>query len=280
MIVPSHVEDVEDAEEETPSVSLNKLMDGMTQRFERLLAEQEERRTVLFAERFDEKLEKIEQTFDTKVGELMDRADDLADQTTSLRDDTAAWKSEVEGRLQRLERHESASKIVAASTDSVVRVPVPVQGTRSVTRQRPPKYDGKATWESYIAQFQIAAGLNEWSTSEKAAFLATSLEGNATSVLGAIMAERRQGYAALVAALETRFGSAVQKELNRVKLRNRRRQRGEPLAEMADEVERLSRLAYNDAPITTQDTHAKEQFIDAIADDDLRVRVLCTEPAH
>ena len=280
MTVPSHVEDVEDAEGEAPSVSLNKLMAGMTRRFERLLAEQEERRTILFAELFDEKLKKFYQTFDSKVGELTDRADDLADQTTSLRDDTAAWKSEVDGRLQRLERHESAPKIVTASTDSMVRVPVPVQGTRSVTRQRPPKYDGKATWESYIAQFEIAAALNEWSRSEKAAFLATSLEGNATSVLGVISTDRRQDYAALVAALETRFGSAVQKELNRVKLRNRRRQRGESLAEMADEVERLSKLAYNDAPITTQDTHAKEQFIDAIIDDDLRVRVLQSRPTN
>ena len=77
-----------------------------------------------------------------------------------------------------------------------------------------------------------------------------------------------------MAALETRFGSAVQKELNRIKLRNGRRQRGELLAGMADEVERLARLAYNDASIATQDTHEKEQFNDAITDDDLRVRVL------
>ena len=71
--------------------------------------------------------------------------------------------------------------------------------------------------------------------------------------------------------METRFGSAVQKELNRVKLQNRRRQRGEPSAEMANEVERLARLAYNDAYIATQDTHVKEQFIDAITDDGICV---------
>ena len=40
---------------------------------------------------------------------------------------------------------------------------------------------------------------------------------------------------------------------------------------MADEVERLARLAYNDAPIANQDTHAKEQFINTTTDDDLRV---------
>ena len=65
-----------------------------------------------------------------------------------------------------------------------------------------------------------------------------------------------------------------------MKLRSWRRQKGEPLAEVADEVERLSRLAYNDAPISTQDNHAKEQCIDAITDDDLRIRILQTRPAN
>ena len=54
--------------------------------------------------------------------------------------------------------------------------------------------------------------------------------------------------------------------------------KGESLADVADEVERLARLAYNDAAATTQDTHAKEQFVDAITDDELHVRVLQTRP--
>ena len=40
----------EDAEEEAPSVSLNQPMDVMTRQFEGLLAEQDELRTILFAE--------------------------------------------------------------------------------------------------------------------------------------------------------------------------------------------------------------------------------------
>ena len=46
----SHPEDVEDAEEEAPSVSLNQPMDVMTRQFEGLLAEQDELRTILFPE--------------------------------------------------------------------------------------------------------------------------------------------------------------------------------------------------------------------------------------
>ena len=39
-------------------------------------------------------------------------------------------------------------------------------------------------------------------------------------------------------------------------------------------------MAYNDASIANQDTHAKEQFSDAITDDDLRVRVLQSQPTN
>ena len=92
------------------------------------------------------------------------------------------------------------------------------------------------------------------------------------------MTAKRTGRTILVAALEMLFGTAIQKELNRVKLRSRRRQRGEPLVEMADDIERLARLAYDDAPTAMQDTHAKKQFIDAMTDDDQRVRVLQSRP--
>ena len=53
--VPSHLED---AEEEAPSVSLSKLMEVMTKRLERLLAEQNERSTKLFNNLFDERLQR------------------------------------------------------------------------------------------------------------------------------------------------------------------------------------------------------------------------------
>ena len=208
---------------------------------------------------------------------------DLTEQTTSLREETSSWKVEMDERLKRLERDEPAR---ALSTGSAVSAelsappPTSIQAARGSVRQRPPRYDGKTTWEAYLAQFEIAAALNEWNMSEKAAFLATSLDGSAANILGGLSADRRQNYTTLVTALETRFGSAVQKELNRVRLRSRRRQRGEPLVEVADDVERLARLAYNDTPVATQDTHAKEQFIDAITDDDLRVRVLQSRPTN
>ena len=55
--VPSHLED---AEEGLPLVSLSKLMDVMTKRLERLLAEQDKRSKKVFTEFFDERLQRLD----------------------------------------------------------------------------------------------------------------------------------------------------------------------------------------------------------------------------
>ena len=131
---------------------------------------------------------------------------------------------------------------LSAPTETSVPVPSAVRRERCVMQQRPPKYDGKSIWETFRAQFEIVAELNEWTSTEMAAFLATSLEGSAANVIASMESSKRRDYAALVDALETRFGTAVQKELNRVKLRSIRRLKGESLAAVADEVERLARI--------------------------------------
>ena len=115
--------------------------------------------------------------------------------------------------------------------------------------QRAAPYDGKNAWDAYHTQFELlAAWVNRWSNTEKATYLAVSLRGPAATVLTNLPPEQRCDYRALTAALEGRFGSMHQTELNRTKLKARVRQRDEGLPELAEDVERLARLAYPDAP--------------------------------
>ena len=114
--------------------------------------------------------------------------------------------------------------------------------------QRPGTYSGDSLWESYYAQFEITAELNGWNEQQKAAYLATSLTGQALNVLGNLPADRHQNYKELVAALETRYGSTHRTELARVRFKHRVKQKDESLAAMAEDLERLGRLAYPDAP--------------------------------
>ena len=98
------------------------------------------------------------------------------------------------------------------------------------------------------------------------------------SLLGNLPSDTRQDYKELVAALEGRFGSAHQQELHCSKFKSRLRRRDESLQELAEDLERLARLAYPLAPEEMKDLLPKEQFIDAMVDGDTRLRLKQSRP--
>jgi hypothetical protein len=175
----------------------------------------------------------------------------------------------------------TASKITPATTSIMhpeIAIAQPQLGaTRPI--QKPATFDGRIPWDSYHTQFEIVADINQWTEGEKAAFLASSLKGHALTVLSNLSSEHRSHYPSLVAALESRYGSQRQAELNRMKLRSRSRRREESLPELAEDIERLAKLAYPEATSAVLDTLAKDQFIDALVDDELRLRVAQGRPA-
>ena len=71
---------------------------------------------------------------------------------------------------------------------------------------------------------------------------------------------------------------AHQAELNRARLRSRRRGRDEGLPELAEDIERLARLAYPEADSTMLEVLGKDQFIDALVNDDNRLRLRQMRP--
>ena len=120
--------------------------------------------------------------------------------------------------------------------------------------------------------------MNKWSNADKATHLAISLRGAAATVLTNLHPAQRQSYEALSAALDSRFGTAHQTELNRMRLKARSRRREETLAELAEDVERLARLAYPEATEAMVEVLAKDQFVDALPDEDMRLRIRQNKP--
>ncbi|KAJ8048662.1 hypothetical protein HOLleu_01064 [Holothuria leucospilota] len=143
---------------------------------------------------------------------------------------------------------------------------------------RPPPYDGTGDWHDYAIQFELISELNGWDLVTKGMQLATSLRGNALAVLGDLDSHKRRNYESLVDALTRRFGSKNQTELHRVELKNKQRKKGETLPELAQSVRRLSKLAYPDAKNDLQETLARDHFIDALADSDLRWGIYQSRP--
>ena len=143
---------------------------------------------------------------------------------------------------------------------------------------RPPVFDGKTQWDAYLTQFQMLAQINGWTDAQKATYLAVSLKGPALTVLSNLPAGQLYNFQSLVSALDTRFGSAHQAELYRMRLKNRARSREESLPELAEDIERLTRLAYPNATAPMIEILAKDQFVDAIVDDESRLKVRQSRP--
>ena len=100
------------------------------------------------------------------------------------------------------------------------------------------------------------------------------------AVLNSLSRSNLYDYQALVTALESRFGTAHQTELHRSRLKSRIRGQEESLPALAEDVERLTRLAYPDATAQPMwDLLAKDRFIDALQDEELRLRLRQARPA-
>ncbi|XP_028419213.1 uncharacterized protein LOC114544926 [Dendronephthya gigantea] len=162
-------------------------------------------------------------------------------------------------------------KRTTASSDSKQRKQKPIQTA--------PKFDGDSSWEVFQAQFDIAAEINGWNEDDKAVFLATALVGKAALVLSNLSDRERRDYRTLVSTLTTCFGMAHQSELARAKLKCRGKNREESMAELAESVETLTRTAYPDASTDLQDVIARDNFIDALPDDDMRLRIRQLRPS-
>ncbi|CAG2245062.1 unnamed protein product [Mytilus edulis] len=143
---------------------------------------------------------------------------------------------------------------------------------------KPCKYDGSTSWMDYLSHFEMCALVNNWSENQKGLYLAVSLMGQAQAVLGDLPSEKRQNFSDLVSALEERFAPSSQTELYRVQFKERRQRASESLPELGQSIRRLSNLAYPTAPLDVRETLGKEQFIDALVDSEMRLRIKQSRP--
>ncbi|CAC5386478.1 unnamed protein product [Mytilus coruscus] len=138
---------------------------------------------------------------------------------------------------------------------------------------KPSKYDGNTPWMDYLSHFEMCALVNMWSEHQKGLYLVVSLIGQTQAVLGDLPKEKRQIFSDLVNALEERFAPSSQTELYRVQFKECRQKACETLPGLGQSVRRLSNLAYPIAPLELRDTLAKKQFIDALVDSEMRLRI-------
>ncbi|KAH1019021.1 hypothetical protein HUJ05_006686 [Dendroctonus ponderosae] len=124
----------------------------------------------------------------------------------------------------------------------------------------PPNYDGTTAWEIYKTQFQAAANANNWIAQQKVTSLVVALRGKAAELLQSLTTMDQGNYAALVHALQLRFGNEHKE------------------TEFEGDIERLTHMAYPSAPESFRKQLAAERFIEGVRGDDMRYHLRLVRP--
>ena len=142
---------------------------------------------------------------------------------------------------------------------------------------KPEIYDGTNPVNEYLTHFEEVSRINGWSSEMKRNYLGVSLRGAAQALLHDVGPDCVT-YNDLVKFLRQRFQPDEQRALYKVQLKNRRRKPGEKLDELAQSILKLARNAFPHAPNEWRETAAKDQFIEALTDADLRRQVYSMFP--
>lgn len=142
----------------------------------------------------------------------------------------------------------------------------------------PPFYDGRTLWRDFKIQFEMASTFNGWNVQEKCLQLGCSLRGLARNVLADYDINVNTEYDELVMHLENRFGHEQYQDVYVMLLEKRVHNQNESFPHLAYSMLRLVKFAYPDAPRSLIESMAKDYFINAITDVDIRRWVKFSEP--
>ena len=180
------------------------------------------------------------------------------------------------------EESPSASPTVKFPTHSTPAAPSRKGKARPCKVRRevvPEKYDGRKSWENYIIHFEACKKVNGWADQEACAWLAASLTGDAVVALGQNFVAETCKYSDMKKRLEDHFGPSVGTDQYALQFRNRKRQAGETLQELAQVLRRLVCRAYPRMSAASRGQLAMEQFKEAV-DVELRGAIFRAKPAN
>ena len=150
--------------------------------------------------------------------------------------------------------------------------------TKAKREMKLEKFDGSVRIESFLAKFEICSRHNQWKEADRMDNLQCALTGEAAQILWDMGAEGVKTSKNLIRQLQARYGSANQTALYRTQLKFRRRQKGETLAELVNDVRRLIVLAYPGPSSSMKEALACEAFLEALNDKELAMKIREKEP--
>jgi len=118
---------------------------------------------------------------------------------------------------------------------------------------KPPRFEGKRSLETIMAQFSNCAQHNKWNRAEKLAYLRNSLDSEAANILWDYGKDVTDSLSGLTKILESRFGGRAVADKHRIEHRNRRRRKDETLQSLHSDIWRLAALAYPEVQPQTRE---------------------------
>ena len=144
----------------------------------------------------------------------------------------------------------------------------------------PDRYTGRTPLNDYLVHFEICSEINQWSTLEKAQYLAISLKGKAQKVLSVLTKKELSNYETLKSALKHRFAPTDQSDLFYEKLQYRVKRSDETYPDLADNIYLLVKEAYPSASVDKVNVMTCHYFIKAIKEIVLREHIALRKPDH
>lgn len=132
--------------------------------------------------------------------------------------------------------------------------------TPYVPHIKPDTYDGSSNFDQYMSHFKDCAELSAWNDRTTVLILASGLRGPARNFYMSLPDKDRRHYQILVSRLAARFGGSKHSSLWLNKLENRRRNKGESISSLADDLRQLCQKAYVDFDHAAQERLALNQL--------------------
>uniref|UniRef100_A0A1A9V7V7 Uncharacterized protein n=1 Tax=Glossina austeni TaxID=7395 RepID=A0A1A9V7V7_GLOAU len=110
--------------------------------------------------------------------------------------------------------------------------------TTSSIKVKAPLFDGTTNFNAFKPQFGVVAAKNMWDDDDKTIALITSLRGAATEIIQISPERKRPEFAAILDALERKYGSKHVKEVSHLELSSRCQKLNERIQDYATEIER------------------------------------------
>ena len=130
---------------------------------------------------------------------------------------------------------------------------------------KPEEFDGVADWDEYICHFRVCSELGNWNEREKLLILSASLRGAARSFYMSLPNSERCTFELLIKNLGQRFGSLRQQSRWLARFESRKRQLGESIAALGDDLRQMAQKAYTGLDPTAIEAIALNQLYKLIS---------------